>query len=167
MVILGVDPGFDRCGFALIQKAGRSGKIIKTGLIETPKNFSSEKRLWLVADFFKKIIQQYQPDEAAIEKIFFFKNKKTALNISEIVGMLKYIFYQSKIKIFLYTPLQIKQALTGYGRADKKQIYYMLKQLLKSQDIPLQDDAADALAIAMCHIYTTAHSRLITNNYYQ
>lgn len=167
MIILGIDPGFDRCGFAVVKKNGRTANIIKTGLIETPKNFTSEMRLYLVASGLKEIIKQFKPEEAALEKIFFFKNKKTALNISEIVGMLKYILIESKIKIRLYTPLQIKQALTGYGKADKKQIYYMLKQLLKGQDIPTQDDAADALAVALTHIFSyqsqISNSKLTSN----
>ncbi|MEO0084639.1 MAG: crossover junction endodeoxyribonuclease RuvC [candidate division WOR-3 bacterium] len=153
MTIIGIDPGFNRCGFALVQKMNRNGKVIQTGLIETPTSLESEKRLRFIAHRLKAVISKFQPSEAAIERIFFFKNKKTALEIAEVVGMLKYILAEKKIKIFFYTPLQLKQTLTGYGKANKKQIYYMLKQLLQGQKIPTQDDEADALAVALTHIF--------------
>lgn len=153
MTIIGIDPGFNRCGFALVQKMNRNGKVIQTGLIETPTSLESEKRLRFIAHRLKAVISKFKPSEAAIERIFFFKNKKTALEIAEVVGMLKYILAEKKIKIFFYTPLQLKQTLTGYGKANKKQIYYMLKQLLQGQKIPTQDDEADALAVALTHIF--------------
>lgn len=153
MTIIGIDPGFNRCGFALVQKMNRNGKVIQTGLIETPTSLESEKRLRFIAHRLKAVISKFKPSEAAIERIFFFKNKKTALEIAEVVGMLKYILAEKKIKIFFYTPLQLKQTLTGYGKANKKQIYYMLKQLLQGQKIPAQDDEADALAVALTHIF--------------
>ncbi len=157
MMILGIDPGFDRCGFAIVKQNSRLVNIIETGLIETPKDFTSEMRLYLVGSKIQEIVKKFKPNEAALEKVFFFKNKKTALNISEIVGALKYILTENKIKISFYTPLQVKQSLTGYGKADKKQIYYMLKQIFKNEVIPKQDDAADALAIAIAHIFNNKH----------
>jgi crossover junction endodeoxyribonuclease RuvC len=163
MIILGIDPGFGRCGFAIVRKNGSSANIIKVGVIETFGQETNEKRLWFIIDKIKDLIAEFKPQEVAIEKIFFLKNRKTALNIGEIIGALKYLFVEKNIKIFFYTPLQVKQSLTGYGRATKKQINFMLKQFFKNQEVPLQDDAADALAIVMCHIFSSKFSIRLQN----
>ncbi len=151
MIILGIDPGYAITGYAII-KVDPKTKI--TTLIDYGCIFSSSKdifpkRLLIVFDGIKEIIKKYKPDKIAIEHIYFAKNAKTAIKVSEARGVITLAATIEKIDIFGFTPLQVKQALTGYGRATKSQIQQMVKNILKLKDIPRPDDAADALAIAL------------------
>lgn len=151
MIILGIDPGLASCGYGLIKKTRRGLNFLECGLIKTPAETELEKRLWLINRDLKKILTQYQPQEASVEDIFFFHNQKTALKISQVHGVIMLALKQRKIPIYWYTPLQIKQALTGYGRASKKEIQKKVISLLKLKEVPRPDDVADALATALCH----------------
>ena len=159
MKVLGIDPGTATTGWAVLEESKGKVDPIAFGHISTsPKNSVSD-RLKEVADNLADIIEEYKPQEAAIEDIFFFKNQKTAVKVSQSRGAMLLTLENKRVRIFSYTPLQVKQALTGYGRAEKKQIQIMVKNILKLKSIPKPDDTADAIAIALCHL----NSRKINN----
>ncbi len=147
MVILGIDPGFGRLGYAVIETSGAETKVIECECLETSAKLEYEKRLVLVADKIKNLISRYRPEVMAIEKIFFAANQKTALKIAEVRGILIYLAAINGISVAEYTPLQVKMALCGYGRASKEQVQKMLKNLLQLESLPKLDDASDALAV--------------------
>jgi len=151
MIILGIDPGTTLIGYGLIEGEKNQGCRLKNfGCIKTsPQKTTAEKLEDLYCELIK-IIKKYQPDILATEEIFFFKNHKTAIKVSQARGIILLAGQQNNLPIYEFTPLQIKQALTGYGRAEKKQIQEMVRIFLKLKKIPKPDDAADALAIAIC-----------------
>lgn len=151
MIILGIDPGTATTGFGVIEKQGNKLRHIDYGCIETKPNIQMPDRLELIRQEAEKIIKTYKPDNLACEELFFFKNSKTVITVAQSRGVVIVTGRKNKIPVFEYTPLQIKQALTGYGRAEKMQIQRMVKMLLKLNKIPKPDDAADALAVAICH----------------
>lgn len=149
MRILGIDPGFGRVGFGVIEKHGADVKVLGYGCIETPKTREFVDRLDFVHKSLKKIIEKYNPDCSAVEDLFFYKNLKTAVKVGQARGVILLTLRQANIPIHEFTPLQIKQALTGYGRAEKAQIQYMVSKILGLNKKRFQDDAADALAVAI------------------
>jgi crossover junction endodeoxyribonuclease RuvC len=149
MIILGIDPGTAIIGYGLIKK-DREISLLDYGCITTSKELTSAERLKELHTKLEKIIKKYKPDIAAVEDIFFFKNLKTAIKVSQARGVILLAAAQQKIPVFEYTPLQIKQAITTYGRAEKIQVQKMVKLLLNLKEIPKPDDAADALAVAIC-----------------
>ena len=149
--ILGLDPGTAITGWGIITEREKQPVVQAYGCIETHKFKSTCERLGEIAHDLEEIILTYQPDEVAVEDLFFFKNLKTAVKVAQARGVLLLVPTKQKIPVFEYTPLQVKQALTGYGRADKQQIQHMVKNILCLKNIPKPDDAADALAIAICH----------------
>jgi crossover junction endodeoxyribonuclease RuvC len=149
--ILGIDPGTATTGWAIIE-GGKNPAAIAYGCIETKPDHSDADRLREIAEDLEKICRKYQPDEAAVEKLFFFKNQKTIISVAQGRGVILLTLAQNIRTIAEYTPLQIKQALTGYGRAEKQQIQEMVRVIFKLSAIPKPDDAADALAIAFCHM---------------
>jgi len=152
MRVLGVDPGTATTGWAILEEKRGCICPVAFGYISTSPKESESKRLLEIATDLRKIIKKYKPVEAAIEKIFFFKNQKTIIQIGQSRGIILLTLEQERVKIFNYTPLQIKQALTGYGRAEKKQMQIMAKNILQLKSLPKPDDVADAMAIAVCHI---------------
>ena len=150
-IILGIDPGTAITGWGIVKDGKKELEMIAYGSIETSKNKTDVERLKETARDLKEIIKEYQPDEMAIEELFFFKNLKTAIKVAQSRGVLMFVTAQQKIPVAEYTPLQVKQALTGYGRADKKQMQIMVQNILKLKEVPQPDDAADALAVAICH----------------
>ncbi len=161
VIILGIDPGTAITGWGVVQEKGNDLELLAYGSIETEKNKTDIQRLEETAKDLEVIIKEYQPDEMAIEELFFFKNLKTAIKVAQSRGVLIYTAVKNKVSVAEYTPLQVKQALTGYGRAGKKQIQEMVKRVLKLKKIPQPDDAADALAIAICHQQSRKISKLI------
>lgn len=149
MIIFGVDPGFAITGYGVIEKIGNKHKIIDYGVITTCKDDKFCNRLKINHEELDKLIKKYKPDMFAIEELFFAQNTKTAINVAQSRGVLILTAIENKLEIFEYTPLQIKQALVGYGRATKNQIQEMTKIVLNLKTIPKPDDAADALAIAL------------------
>jgi len=149
--ILGLDPGTATTGWGVIVEKKKQPHLEAFGCIETDKNKDNTSRLREISSDLKKIIVQYKPVEVAIEDLFFFKNLKTAIKVAQARGVLILTCANEDVSVFEYTPLQVKQALTGYGRAEKKQIQIMVKNILKLKNIPKPDDAADALAVAVCH----------------
>ncbi len=151
MIILGIDPGLATIGFGVISAEKGVFKVIDYGVITTPKDESSAVRLKMIADGIDALIMRYKPDEIAIEQLFFAKNVKTALSVAEARGVIVLTAITKCGRLYEYTPNEIKVAITGYGGADKYQMQNMVKILLKLSDIPRPDDAADALAVALCH----------------
>jgi len=146
---LGIDPGYGRLGFGLISSDGRNNKIIDSGLIATTPQKCWEDRLYEVAVRVEAILKERKPDGVILEKIFFSRNQKTALKISEIKGVILYLAKKHKIPVLEFSPNELKLGITGYGLADKKQVQYAVKMLLKDKDISKFDDVFDALALAL------------------
>jgi len=158
--ILGIDPGTATTGWAIVEE--KNGEIFSAayGDISTAKSNSDDSRILEMAQDLEKIIKKHKPAEAAIESLFFFKNQKTVIQVAQSRGAMLLTLRQNNVKVFGYTPLQVKQALTGYGRAEKKQMQLMTKNILHLNRIPKPDDTADALAIAVCHINSRKFNNL-------
>ncbi len=150
--VLGIDPGTATTGWAIIEENEKKPKAIAYGIIVTEKNKSDEKRILEISKDLDRIIEKYRPQEAAIEKLFFFKNQKTVIEVGQARGAIILTLIQKNVRVFSYTPLQVKQAMTGYGRAEKKQMQFMAKNILGLKNIPKVDDTADAIAVALCHL---------------
>ncbi|OGB87885.1 crossover junction endodeoxyribonuclease RuvC [candidate division WOR-1 bacterium RIFCSPLOWO2_02_FULL_46_20] len=151
MLTLGIDPGTASTGYGLITEKNGKLVFVDYGVIYTSTTESSQGRLRIIYNELKRLIKDYKPQIVAIEKVFFGKNVKTAISVGAARGMTLLAAAEGKIQVAEYTPLEVKIAITGYGRADKKQIQAMVKQLLGLSFLPKPDDAADALAIAICH----------------
>ncbi len=154
MIILGIDPGIAIVGYGVIEKNKNLTRIIDYGVITTHKDERLPDRLEKVYLGVVELIKKYQPDAVAIEELFFQNNQKTAIIVAEARGVTLLACKQFVKNLYEYTPLQIKQALTGNGRAEKKQVQYMVKAILNLKVIPKPDDAADAIAVALCHSET-------------
>ena len=162
MVILGIDPGFAIVGFGLIESERGSVRMLQYGAVTTPAGLPLATRLVQIENDMTELIRQLKPDEIAIEELFFSKNITTGIAVAHGRGVLLYTAEKLHLPVYEYTPMQIKQALTGYGRADKKQIQQVVASLLKLKNIPRPDDAADALAIALCHAFTSRFGTLFS-----
>ena len=149
MTILGIDPGTATTGWGVVKKTKKLNWV-NHGLITTSANLSTAERLNKLHRELSLLIKKYKPDVAAVEDIFFFKNLKTAIKVSQARGVILLTIAKAKIPVAEYTPLQIKQAVACYGRAEKEQVQKMVKTLLNLKEIPKPDDAADALAVAIC-----------------
>lgn len=152
MKILGIDPGTAITGYAIIE-TDNDLSCIEYGTIKTTPGQKDEDRLLIINSELNDIIKKHNPDFAAVEKIFYFKNAKTIIPVSQARGVLMFTLAKMKIPIHEFTPLQVKTATTGYGRATKNQVQEMVKNLLNLEKIPRPDDAADAIAIAICCSY--------------
>ena len=154
MRVLGIDPGYARCGWGIVDFNGDTAYVAH-GCFETSKNDKFEDRLKLIGEELEKVILEFKPERIAVEELYFAKSTTTALNVCHARGVLFFIAAQHGIPIDEMKPSQVKQGLTGYGKADKSQMQMMVKLQLKLQDIPQPDDAADALAVAIvgavCH----------------
>lgn len=155
MRILGIDPGTGILGFGVIEldKKGKA-QLVDAGVIRTPVKEDDAVRLQTIFEELTDVIMQTKPQIMAVEKLFFVTNQTTAMTVSQARGVVLLCGMQNQLKIYEYTPLQIKQALTGYGRADKKQIQEMVRVVLGLKEVPRPDDCADALAAAICHSMT-------------
>ena len=153
--IIGFDPGLAIIGYGVLDVDDRGNKsVVDYGIITSPKEESFPVRLAIIYERVTKLIEQFKPDEIAVEELFFNTNITTGINVAHARGVLLLAAVHSCGKLYEYTPLQIKQAMTGYGRADKKQIQEMVRVYLNLAKIPRPDDAADALAVALTHIQT-------------
>ncbi len=155
-IILGIDPGVADTGYGLIQVTGQEISALDYGSIQTSKHCPLEHRLVEIEKQLIRIIQQYQPTKIGIEKLYFCKNVTTAISVGQARGVVMLTAAKNQLPIVEFTPLQVKQAVTGYGQATKSQIQQMVKTILKLKAIPKPDDAADALAIAICSINHSA-----------
>jgi crossover junction endodeoxyribonuclease RuvC len=160
MRILGIDPGIGRCGWGIVNVESSKLNVIKFGCIETSSKKDVPERLQEIYSEISKLIKTYKPEALAIEELFFNTNAKTAFVVGQARGVILLIASQSKLEISIYTPLQVKMALTGYGRAEKEQIGKMVKTLLNLKEIPKPDDTADALAVAIAHAFSQKYAKL-------
>lgn len=151
MRILGIDPGTAIVGWGVIDVVGNKTTAVAYGHITTSKDLPLSKRLLEISRNLTDIVNEYHPEEAGIEELFFFKNQKTVIPVAQARGCIVLTLENLCVTISDYTPLEIKQALTNYGRAEKAQVQLMVKALLKLAAIPKPDDVADALAVALCH----------------
>ncbi len=155
MIILGIDPGFATIGYGVIESDKGRVRAIDYGAIQTPKQLSFPERLLMIEKGMMQLIEKFKPDQVAVEELFFNTNITTGINVAHARGVILLVCQRELGgNLFEYTPLQIKQALTGYGRAEKMQIMQMVKTYLRLEKIPRPDDAADALAVALCHSQT-------------
>lgn len=151
MVIMGIDPGFAITGYGILKYEGNHFTVLDYGAITTEASMPFAERLLILNYKLEELIKRYKPDAVSIEELFFNKNSKTVLNAAQGRGVAVLAAAKSGIQVFEYTPLQVKLAVVGYGRATKEQVQQMVKVLLNLSGIPRPDDAADALAVAICH----------------
>lgn len=156
MIILGIDPGFAIVGWGVIESVRGNIRPIAFGAITTPAHTDLESRLYTISKDLETIIEKYKPDEMAIEELFFNTNITTGIAVAEARGVILCTAYRLGVKISEYTPLQVKQAVVGYGKAEKKQVIAMVTSILKLPKPPKPDDAADAVAIAICHAHSSS-----------
>ena len=154
MIILGIDPGLAIVGFGVLEKIKNQTNVIDYGVITTPKEDTLPQRLEKIYKGMCALIDKYKPEQVALEELFFNTNITTGIAVAEARGVIILACINKGLKLYEYTPLQIKQALTGNGRADKHQVQFMVKAILKLNSIPKPDDAADGLAAALCHSQT-------------
>jgi len=150
MIILGIDPGTATTGYGILENRNRRLELLEYGCILTQKNKPTALRLLEIYQDLTKLIKKYRPQIIAVESVFFYNNVKTAIAVAQARGVVLLCGEQQKLKLQEFTPLQIKNSLTGYGKAEKKQVQYMVMKLLGLERVPKPDDAADALAVAIC-----------------
>ena len=151
MVILGIDPGVATIGFGLIRAERGKNTLLQYGVITTPPGIPLSERLLQISRDMEQLLETFKPDEMAVEELFFTKNITTGIAVAHGRGVILLAAEKAGIPVFEYTPMQVKQGVVGYGKAEKKQVMLMTQRLLNMKDIPRPDDAADALAIAICH----------------
>ena len=151
MRILGVDPGVATIGFGLIEADRGSQRLLRYGVINTPAGLPLSNRLYQISQDMEDLLGAFHPDEAAVEELFFSKNITTGIAVAHGRGVILLELERAGIPVYEYTPMQVKQAVAGYGGAEKRQVMLMTQRLLRMGEIPRPDDAADALAIAICH----------------
>ena len=151
MKILGIDPGMAIVGYSLLEKEGEVLTLLNSGSIQTPKDKKESARLLEIYNDMTSLVERFKPDVAAIEKLFFFKNQTTVMPVAHARGVILTVLEKFGIPIYEYTPMEVKQVLTGYGRADKKEVEQMVKIFLGVDTLPKLDDTVDSIAIAICH----------------
>ena len=151
MVILGIDPGVATIGFGIIRAERGKNTLIQYGVITTPPGIPLSERLVQIHDDMQQLIETFKPDEMAVEELFFSKNITTGIAVAHGRGVILLAAEKAGVPVFEYTPMQVKQSVVGYGKAEKKQVMSMTQRLLNMKEIPRPDDAADALALAICH----------------
>ena len=153
MIVLGIDPGYAIVGCGVVEYKNNHFRVITYGAITTEAHTPFNERIEKIFDEANELIQKCRPDAMAIEKLFFNTNQKTAIDVAQARGALVLAAQKNNVPIFEYTPLQVKQSVVGYGRAEKKQVQEMTRVMLNLEKIPKPDDAADALAMAICHCH--------------
>lgn len=164
MIIIGIDPGYAIVGIGVVQYTGNKFRTLEYGAITTPAGMPTVDRLKKIYDSLQGYLDKYKPDAVAVEELFFNSNQKTAINVAQARGVILVTVRNNNIPVYEYTPLQVKQSVTGYGRAEKSQIQQMVKTLLGLNVIPKPDDAADALALAICHAHSNKMNKLLGLN---
>lgn len=151
LIILGIDPGLAIVGWGIVESNGGNVRPIAYGAITTPAHTDIEKRLLMIEEDLQTLIEKYKPDEMAVEELFFTNNITTGIAVAEARGVILCTAHKLGVRIAEYTPLQVKQAVVGYGRAEKRQVIAMVTSILRLKAPPKPDDTADAIAIAICH----------------
>ena len=164
MLVLGLDPGLATTGYGLVSGDGRDLRAISHGVVRTPAHTPISERLATIHEEISLLLDEYHPDVAAVEELFFCKNVRTAMMVGEARGVLLLALAQGGLEVAEYTPLQIKEGITGYGGAEKKQVQEMVRILLRLDEVPRPDDAADALAVAICHQHAARVSELLKDS---
>lgn len=154
-VILGIDPGTATMGWGVIRQEGNRLSYVQHGAIITPSGWEMPRRLGRLFDGVTELMKGYRPETVAVEELFFNTNVTTAITVGQARGVALLAAYRAGVQVAEYTPLQVKQAITSYGRAEKRQVQEMVKTLLNLREIPRPDDAADGLAIAICHAFSS------------
>lgn len=161
MLVLGLDPGTAITGFGLVIQERNDLKAVHYGVITTPSDWTMPARLQKLYEELSLVIHDYAPAQAAVEQLFFSRNVKTALAVGQARGVALLAMAQAGLDIYEYTPLEVKQSVSGYGRAEKAQVQELVRLLLNLPSVPKPDDAADALAIAICHLHSAQTSALM------
>jgi crossover junction endodeoxyribonuclease RuvC len=166
MLVLGMDPGTATTGFGLVKYEKGREIMVRYGVIRTSPSMDMPQRLAKINREYNELLDEYHPDAVAIEELFHHKNAKTVITVAQCRGVLLMIPAARDIEIAEYTPLQVKQAVTGFGNADKKQVQIMVQKILKLETVPKPDDAADALAIALCHLHSYRLGNILKDRRY-
>lgn len=161
MIVVGIDPGTALCGYGFVRAVGDEMELVAYGAISTPARTPLEQRLLKIHAELTALVREHQPQQGAVEKLFFSRNLTTAIAVGQARGVAVLALAQAGLPIFEYTPNEIKQAISGYGGADKHQMQQMVKMLLHLDHIPKPDDAADAVAIAICHLQSARLREMI------
>jgi crossover junction endodeoxyribonuclease RuvC len=164
MRTLGIDPGTAIMGWGVVDESGGTLSLVAYGALTTPAGMAPPERLVILYEGLQQLLREYQPDAAAVEELFFGKNVNTALSVGQARGVALLALSQAGVSIHEYKPLVVKQAVAGYGGADKKQMQEMVRLTLRLTKIPKPDDAADAVAVAICHTYTAPMLRRIADS---
>ncbi len=164
MIIIGIDPGYAIVGIGVVEYKGNKFRTLEYGAVTTSAGTPTVDRLKKIYDELTMYLEKYRPDAVAVEELFFNSNQKTAINVAQARGVILVALRNKNIPVYEYTPLQVKQSVTGYGRAQKGQIQQMVKTLLGLNAIPKPDDAADALALAICHAHSNKMNGLLGLN---
>lgn len=154
MRILGVDPGTATTGYGIVERIGSTATLLDYGIIRTTTRKSSAERLVDIYSRICEIIDRYTPDVVVMEQLFFSKNQKTALAVGKACGVIQFAAAQRGLDVVEYTPMEVKLAVVGYGAAEKRQVQYMVQRILSLESPPSPDDAADALALCICHAHS-------------
>ncbi len=163
MMILGIDPGYAIVGYGLIDYRNNHFAVVDYGAILTDAGTPFNERLEKIYDSLTAIIERYKPEAMSVEKVFYNSNAKTVIDVSQARGVIMLAAQKNKVPVFEYTPLQVKQSVVGYGRAEKKQIQEMTRRILALEKIPKPDDTADALAMAICHAHSSGSLSAVGN----
>ncbi len=163
MIILGIDPGYAIVGYGLIDYRNNHFTVVDYGAILTDAGTPFNQRLERIYDSLTDIIEKYNPEAMSVEKVFYNSNAKTVIDVSQARGVIMLAAQKNKVPVFEYTPLQVKQSVVGYGRAEKKQIQEMTRRILALEKIPKPDDTADALAMAICHAHSSGSLSSVGN----
>ncbi len=158
MIVLGIDPGYAIVGWGVIEYVNGRFKVLGFGAITTEANTPFPERLQIIYNDMSYLFEKYKPDAMSMEKLFYNSNQKTVIDVAQARGVITLAAQMYGRDIFEYTPLQVKQSVTGYGRAEKKQVQEMTKNILGLKSVPKPDDTADALAMAICHAHTSGSS---------
>ncbi len=161
MLVLGIDPGTALCGYGLVRAEDDEMSLVAHGAVSTPARLALSERLLTIHTELARLISRHHPDAAAVEKLFFARNARTALAVGHARGVALLVAAQAGLPVYEYTPNEVKQALVGYGGADKNQMQQMVRMVLHLDFVPEPDDAADAVAIAICHIQSSHLQELI------
>lgn len=155
MIILGIDPGYAIVGFGVLQSERSDQTLLACGSINTPAGIPLSKRLVRISDDLNELLERFKPDSVAVERLYFGNNVTTGIGVAQARGVILMTIERHGIPIYEYDPSQVKSAVAGYGKADKHQVMEMTKRLLRLKSVPKPDDAADAVAIALCHARST------------
>ncbi len=163
MIILGIDPGYAIVGYGVIDYRNNHFTVVDYGAILTDAGTPFNERLEKIYDNLTALIEKYNPEAMSVEKVFYNSNAKTVIDVSQARGVIMLAAQKNKLPVFEYTPLQVKQSVVGYGRAEKKQIQEMTKRILNLEKVPKPDDTADALAMAICHAHSSGSLSVMGN----